>query len=53
MSDLDAHDLGPNSWTERSAVASSSRGPAVVDVEIRLPNNAGADDLESDPGFVR
>ena len=63
MTDHDAHDLGLNSWAERSAhvvqdtptyaaVASSSRGPAVVDAEMPLPNNAAADDLESDPGFV-
>ena len=63
MTDRDAHDLGLNSWAECSAhvvqdtptyaaVASSSRGPAVVDKEMPLPNNPVADDLESDPGFV-
>ena len=34
-----------------AAVASSSRGPAVVDAEMPLLNNPVADDLESDPGF--
>ena len=36
-----------------AAVVSSSRGPAVVDAEMPLPNNAADDDLESEPGFVR
>ena len=60
----DAHDLGPNTWAERSAhvvqgslsyaaAASPSRGAAVVDAEMMSTNNAAADDLESDPGFVR
>ena len=60
----DAHDLGPNSWAERSAhvvhgspsyaaAASPSRGAAVVDAEMMSTINAAADDLESDPGFVR
>ena len=35
-----------------AAVASSSRGPAVVNAKMPLLNNAAADDLESDPGFV-
>ena len=63
MTDRDAHDLGLNSWAECSAhvvqdtptyaaIASSSRGPAVVDKEMPLLNNPVADDLESDPGFV-
>ena len=63
MTDPDAHDLGPNSWAERSAhmlqgslsyaaAASPSRGAAVVDAEMMSTNNAAADDLESDPGFV-
>lgn len=63
MMNLDAQDLGPNSWAKRSAHvvqntpsyatrASSSRGLAVVDAEMPLPNNAADDDLESDPGFV-
>jgi len=59
---LDAHDLGPNSWAKRSAHvvqdsyatrASSSRGLAVADAEMPLPNNAADDDLQSDAGFVR
>ena len=61
---LDAHDLGPNSWAKRSVHvvqdtpsyatrASSSRGLAVADAEMPLPNNAADDDLESDAGFVR
>ena len=33
--------------------ASSSRGLAVADAEMPLPNNAADDDLESDAGFVR
>ena len=60
----DAHDLGPNSWAERSAhvvqdmpsyaaVTSSSRAPAGVDAEMPLPNGDADGDLESDPGFVR
>ena len=65
MTDSDAHDLGPNSWVERSAhmvqdtpsyaaaAKSRSRGPAGVDAEMMSPNNAAAYDLESDPGFVR
>ena len=64
MTKLDARDLGPNIWAERSAhlaqdtfsyaaVASSPRHPAVVDAEMPFPNNPAADDLESDPGFVR
>ena len=64
MTDPNAHDLGPNSWAERSAhvvqgslsyaaAASPSRGAAVVDAEMMSTNNAAADDLESDPGFVR
>ena len=64
MIGLDADDLGRNIWAERSAyvvqdtlsyaaVASSSRGPALVDAEMPSPNNADDDDLESDPGFVR
>ena len=63
MTVFDADDLGPNMWAERSAhvvqgtpsyaaVASSSRGPAIVDAEMPLPNDAAAD-LGSDPGFVR
>ena len=28
-------------------------GPASVDAKTPLPNNAAADDLESDSGFVR
>ena len=63
MTDRDAHGLGLNSWAEYSAhvvqdtptyaaVASSSRGPAVVDKEMPFLNNPVADDLESDPGFV-
>ena len=64
MTDPDAHDLGPNSWAERSAhmvqgslsyvaAASPSRGAAVVDAEMMSTNNAAPDDLESDHGFVR
>ena len=65
MTDSDAHDLGANSWVERSAhmvqdtpsyaaaATSPSRGPAGVDAEMTSPNNAAAYDLESDPGFVR
>ena len=65
MTDPDAHDLGPNSWAERSAhmvqdtlsyaaAASPSRGPAGVDAEMTSSNNAATGyDLESDPGFVR
>ena len=64
MTDPDAHNLGPNSWAERSArmvqgslsyaaAASPSRGATVVDAEMMSTNNAAADDLESDPGFVR
>lgn len=64
MTDLNAQDLGVNMWTERyshvvqdspsnAGVASSSLDPAVVDVEMPLPNNAAFDDIESDPGFVR
>ena len=55
MTDPDAHDLGPNSWAERSAhmvqgslsyaaAASPSRGAAVVDAEMMSTNNAAADD---------
>ena len=36
-----------------AAAASPSRGAAVVDAEMMSTNNAAADDLESDPGFVR
>ena len=36
-----------------AAAASPSRGTAGVDAETTSPNNAGAYDLESDPGFVR
>ena len=64
ITDPDAHDLGPNSWAERSAhmaqgslryaaASSPSRGAAVVDAEMMSTNNAADDDLESDPGFVR
>ena len=65
MADPHAHDLGPNTWAERSAhmvqdtlsyaaAASSSRGPAGVDAEMASSNNAATGyDLESDPGFVR
>ena len=65
MTDPDANDLGPNSWVERfshmvqdtpsyaAAAASPSRGTAGVDAELTSPNDAGAYDLESDPGFVR
>ena len=64
MADPNSYDHGSNSWAVRSAhviqgtpsyaaVASSSRGPAGVDAETPLPNNAADDDLESDPGFVR
>ena len=35
-----------------SAVPSSPRGPAVVNAEMPLLNNAAADDLEYDPGFL-
>ena len=35
-----------------AAAASPSRGPASVDAEMVWTNNAAADDLESDPGFV-
>ena len=65
MIDSDAHDLGPNTWAERSAhmvqdtisyaaAASPSRGPVGVDAEMASSNNAATDDdLESDPGFER
>ena len=33
--------------------AFSSRGLAVADAEMPLPNNAADDDLECDAGFVR
>ena len=65
MIDSDAHDLGPNTWAERSArmvqdtisyaaAASLSRGAVGVDAEMASSNNAATDDdLESDPGFER
>ena len=65
MIDPEAHDLGRNTWAERSAhmvqdtlsyaaAASPSRGPAGVDAEMASSNNAATDDdLESDPGFER
>ena len=65
MIDSDTHDLGPNTWAERSAhmvqdklsyaaAASPSRGPVGVDAEMASSNNAATDDdLESDPGFER
>ena len=36
-----------------SSACFSLRGPAVVDAEMPLPNNADDDDLESDADFVR
>lgn len=62
MTNVDAYDLGPNNWEERSvhvayrpsyaAVVSSSRDPAAVDREMPMPNNVADDDLESDSGFI-
>ena len=36
-----------------ASVASSSRDPSVVNVEVMLPNKAADYNLESYPGFVR